>query len=557
MCSRDILFWWNTFLWTYDPRKTREDEYPVLPFITYPYQDEAILLTEASIGRDDLLIEKSRDMGATWILMMVPLWRFLFRDLQTFLCVSRKESLVDSTEDPDTLFWKIDFALNHMPGWLRPAVNRQKLHFCNLENKSTIDGESTTGDLARGGRRTAVFLDEFPTVQNGEEVLRATRDVTESRLFCGTPNGTGNAFYRLRQKGDIRLLRFHWTQHPAKSRGLYTARNGKLKIQDNAYRFPAEYPFILDGKDRSPWYDEQCRRAASDREIAQELDIDYQASACMFFKSDVLNRILKDDTREPPHVGEIDFVTDPVECKGFVPMDRGRLRLWCPLDARNEPDRNQEYVLGIDISAGGGGSMGSNSAITVGCKRTGEMAAEFVTPEMMPHDFAVYAVALAQYFGGAKMIWEANGYGQLFGKTVIQMGYRNFYYRRNESNLNREITKQPGWWSSIPTKLLLLGEYRRVLGSGEFVNRSEDSVKECWEYIQLPSNSVVHASSQNMDDAAGAGESHGDRVISAALCWYGMRGEQETRTEAVKMPPNCIAARYEELLRSERRPKLW
>ena len=39
VCRRDILFYWNVFLWTSDPRK----QPTVQPFITYDFQDEVIL----------------------------------------------------------------------------------------------------------------------------------------------------------------------------------------------------------------------------------------------------------------------------------------------------------------------------------------------------------------------------------------------------------------------------------------------------------------------------------------------------------------------------------
>ncbi len=39
MCSEDLLFFVNTFGWTYDPRKTP----PVIPFLTYEFQDETLL----------------------------------------------------------------------------------------------------------------------------------------------------------------------------------------------------------------------------------------------------------------------------------------------------------------------------------------------------------------------------------------------------------------------------------------------------------------------------------------------------------------------------------
>jgi len=49
--------------------------------------------------------------------------------------VSRVEDLVDKTDDPKSLFWKIDFIHKHLPKWLMPDFERQKMHL-----KKLVDG---------------------------------------------------------------------------------------------------------------------------------------------------------------------------------------------------------------------------------------------------------------------------------------------------------------------------------------------------------------------------------------------------------------------------------
>ena len=213
-CSRDLLFYVNTFVWTYDNRKLST---PRLPFITYPFQDEAFAALEEAIGQHDVLIDKSRDMGASWICVAVLEWLWHFRPFLSFLFVSRKEHFVDKSGDPKSLFWKLDFIHENLPGWLMPAVHRIKLHKKNLDNGSTIDGESTNEDVARGDRRTAILLDEFASVKEGHQVDAATLSATNTRILNSTPKGIGNAFYDLRQSGTPRLT-LHWTQHPEKGR---------------------------------------------------------------------------------------------------------------------------------------------------------------------------------------------------------------------------------------------------------------------------------------------------------------------------------------------------
>lgn len=539
MCSRDPLFYINTFVFTYDPRRVPS----ALPFITYDYQDEAILSIENALGRNDLFIEKSRDMGASWLCIFGFEYRFHFRTLQSFLCVSRKEDLVDKTEDPDCLFWKVDFIHKNQPGWLRPNVNRTKLHIYNIDNGSTIDGSSTTGDVGRGGRRTGILLDEFASVDDGHAVLRATRDTTTCRLFNSTPKGTGNAFYDMKQT-DVAKLRMHWSKHPIKAAGLYISENGLLHVIDTQFRYPADYEFILDGKLRSPWYDAECKRAAHTMEIAQELDIDYLGSDYQFFDNLVLDRIQKELIREPYLTGDIDFDLKSITPHGFLEREKGPLLLWAYVDAAGYLPEDRNYCLGVDVATGTGAS---NSCITIGDCKTREKIGEYAVNKYKPHELAKVAVAMARWLKGpsgtARLIWEANGPGREFGDTVIELGYRNIYYRVNERSLSKKQSDTPGWFSTKEGKLALLGDYRKALASNEFINRSYQAIREAREYVFTAAGSVEHAKSLNTVDPTGARENHGDRVIADALCYRGMKEFHSQAVTEQNIPEHCIFAR--------------
>ena len=553
MCSRDPLFYINTFVFTYDPRRQPS----ALPFITYEYQDDAILSIEDALGDHDLFIEKSRDMGASWLCIFGFEYRFHFRPLQSFLCVSRKEDLVDKTEDPDCLFWKMDFIHTNQPGWLRPNVNRTKLHIYNIENGSTIDGSSTTGDVGRGGRRTAVLLDEFASVDDGHAVLRATRDTTTCRLFNSTPKGTGNAFYDMKQT-DVAKLRMHWSKHPIKSAGMYISENGSLKLIDTAFTFPADYEFILDGKLRSPWYDGQCKRAAHTMEIAQELDIDYLGSDYQFFDGIVLDRIQKEQVKEPYLVGDLDFDVNTLLPHGFIERDKGPLLLWAYVDAQGNLPEDRNYVLGVDVAAGTGAS---NSCISITDCKTKEKIGEYAVNKYKPHELAKVAVAMARWLKGssgtARLIWEANGPGREFGDTVIELGYRNVYYRVNERSLSKKQSDTPGWFSTKEGKLALLGDYRKALAANEFINRSYQAIREAREYVFTAAGSVDHAGSINTIDPTGARENHGDRVIADALCWRGMKEFHTAAAVEQEIPDHCIFARRMQVDKRKHQTLYW
>jgi len=545
MCARDVLFFCNAFVWTYDPRK----EPSTLPFITYPYQDECILDIVAALGNNDLLIEKSRDMGATWFCLLPLYWSFTFEEMKTYLVVSRKEDLVDKTEDPDCLFWKLDFIHECLPTWMRSNMNRQRLHFYNQDTGATIDGSSTTGDVGRGGRRTAVFLDEFASVDDGHAVLRATRDMTNCRFFNSTPKGTHNAFYAMRQTG-IAKVRAHWSQHPEKAAGAYHYEGGAFRYEDVGFIYAEDFEPVADGKFRSPWYDLQCKRAAHPQEIAQELDIDYLGSDFQFFDPEKIGQHRSKYMRTPYSRGEVICDEDAVVVKSFSESRNGNMYLWLYLDARVCPPAGRRYSIGCDIATGTGAS---NSVASVSDYETGEKVAEVVEAFYTPDRFAKLVVALARWFNDAFLIWEANGPGRVFGDVVVRVGYRNIFYRRNnEQSVMPSVSDYPGWVSTQDSKVSLLGDYRRALVDGEFVNRSEMSLAECLSYIYTQGGSVVHSGSLNKEDPSGANANHGDRVIADALSWRGVKmfgNRSESKRKEVTVLEGSFLSRRNERVR--------
>jgi hypothetical protein len=92
--SRDFIWWCDTFAWTYDPKT-----YPAFPsrrFVLFDYQAAGSKKILKAIGIHDILIEKSRQMGVSWLLMAIFVWLWLFRPMQSILLGSRKEDLVTS-----------------------------------------------------------------------------------------------------------------------------------------------------------------------------------------------------------------------------------------------------------------------------------------------------------------------------------------------------------------------------------------------------------------------------------------------------------------------------
>lgn len=541
--SRDYVWFVDTFGWTYSPKDY--PDCPNRPFILWDYQEEAAMSLNASMGKTDRLIEKSRDMGATWVCLSVFLWRWMFRKGQAFLIGSRKEDLVDASGDPTCLFWKMDYLIEKLPGWLQPNILRTSMHLENLDSKSCIDGESTNQDFARGGRYAAILLDEFPAVDNGHDILAATRDATKTRIFNGTPQGASGAYYdtrvKMEQNDAGQIIRMHWSKHPEKSVGLYSTHGnldgGRLEILDKKHSFPIDYKFVQDGKLRSPWYDDQCARAASPQEIAQELDIDYASSGWQFFEAKLLKTLAEKYSRRPLHEGELTFNPDSTHPE-WMSQSGARMQLWINPDENGKIPKGREYVVGCDVATGKGGEKSSNSVASVVDRMTGEKVAQFHTNQLSPPDFTAYSLAICRWFNDAFLIWEENGPGGEFTKQVRDLKYRNIFYRdADEMGFQRKKTSKPGWYSGRETKRVLLSDYAKALISGAFINRCEAAIKECGEYVHQPNGTIEHSRSKNTIDPTASGENHGDMVIADALANRGRTELPVLLKEDPKAPP--------------------
>jgi phage terminase large subunit len=197
-CAEDIIFWIECFVSTYDPRESPPD----LPFDLYPFQVWALTEWQGLIEtQEDFLTEKTRDMGVTWMILLLFLHGWLFKGYD-FLIGSRTEDYVDTLGDMSTHFPKLRYALYHLPRWMLPTGFNPKRHdnymkLINPELNNTITGESSNPSFARGGRYRAVFFDEFAFWGFAEAAWVSASHSTKCRIPVSTPHGKANKFAKL------------------------------------------------------------------------------------------------------------------------------------------------------------------------------------------------------------------------------------------------------------------------------------------------------------------------------------------------------------------------
>jgi len=434
----DILFAFNVFMWTYDPRHRPHH----LPFITYPFQDEGILTIKDHIERgEDLLIDKSRDMGVSWIVITIYLWFWLRPSPgNDFLMGSRKEPLVDKKGNMDTLMEKCRYNLYKLPHWLAPkGFNGGKhdnyLQLYNPESGCTIEGESTNEHFASAGRYNSTLHDEKAKWgETAEPAWISAGDSTPCRIAVSTPYGMGTHFARLRFSKTTKVLSFHWTRHPLKAAGAYC---------DIATR-----------QVRSPWYDNECeRRKANPLSIGQELDIDYVTSGSPAFSTNFLKTLRVNATEREATIYNLAGGL-------WIPNENGRFHIF------RKPQPDFQYAIGADTAEGVEG--GDYCAAPVLNRNTMSIDA-YYHARVTPDQFAYDLMTLGYMYGGrdgdrgALLAIETNSIGSGTAIECDNQGYPNLYYHVHEHMANKKVTQRLGWLTTRMTKKILVSTIEAYL----------------------------------------------------------------------------------------------
>lgn len=254
--AEGCIFFVENFGWTFDPRPQANPNN--LPFILYEYQKDTIRWIVSAIDEGhDGLIEKSRDMGVTWLIVWVFLWYWLFRDGVSLLMGSYKEKLVDDRTD-DSLFGRIDYAITNLPLWLLPKgfkkdKHRTQMKLVNPANNNLISGDTMNPDFGRGSRKTAIFFDELGSWDYAQDAWGACGDVTVCRIANSTPKGR-NFYAKLRESG-IDVVTLHWRRHPLKDEEWYEFEKTRRTEEEVAQEIDISYDKSQEGRVYHEWND--------------------------------------------------------------------------------------------------------------------------------------------------------------------------------------------------------------------------------------------------------------------------------------------------------------
>jgi phage terminase large subunit len=279
-CRRDIFHWFRWWPWTYDPRVVPQGLPAHMPLDLYKRQVEMVVWLDARVAkREDGLLEKSRDVGFTWVAggWAWHKWRFVPGFKSTF--GSRKGELVDKIGDPDSIFEKIRLLQRSLPTWMLPpgfdyAIHDKSMLLVNPSNGNTIRGEA--GDeMGRGGRSTAYIVDEGAFIDHADRVESATSANSEVRIWASSANGMDNLFARKRFGGTLspeQIFRFHYSDDPRKTPEW--AEREKMRLEPHAWasNYEIDYAVSMEGICIPAAWVEACKRVKKFLKIEPGID---------------------------------------------------------------------------------------------------------------------------------------------------------------------------------------------------------------------------------------------------------------------------------------------
>lgn len=242
LCERDPAYWLTMYGVIFEPRSIAGNPPAWFPWVPFAFQVRMIrwiqhVMAQTTYGRGDGIVEKSRDMGASWMFCAYMSHQWLFAPVFIGGIVSRNAAAVDQTNDSDSLFFKVRALLGilsqvpeelRLPSWMIPQGMSEdlttKAHIAHPSKTCIIQGETTTGLSGVGGRATMRLNDEAARFEQFDEAWGNQGAVTTHRFAVSSADNRAILFRTLAELGRDGLndpemeapsyLRLDWWIHP-------------------------------------------------------------------------------------------------------------------------------------------------------------------------------------------------------------------------------------------------------------------------------------------------------------------------------------------------------
>lgn len=241
----------------YEPRNAGKNLPTRMPFLLFKRQADLINFFHACVvGDGNGLVEKSRDMGATWCGVAYSVWMWLFVEGAQLGWGSANANKLDRLGDANTIFEKIRLTVRGLHPIFLPRGFNDAKHLMHMRVVNPATGNSITGDvgdnIGRGGRTRVYFVDEAAYLEHPDMVEAALSENTRTRIDISSVSGPGTVFHRTRQAGAewrpggkiyqdrANVFIFDWRDHPEKTEEWVEKRRKSLESKGLAHVFARE-----------------------------------------------------------------------------------------------------------------------------------------------------------------------------------------------------------------------------------------------------------------------------------------------------------------------------
>lgn len=424
-----------------------------IPLKLYPFQEEVI--REFNDHRFNIVL-KARQLGLSTVTAAYIAWLMLFRKDKTVLIIATKLGTAAN------LLKKTKYIISNIPDWLMiTKIKTDNRNVLELENGSWFKASSTSGDAGRSEALSLLIIDEAALVDNLEELwagLYPTLSTGGNCIAISTPKGVGNWFqktYTSAEDGqnDFNPIKLPWSVHPERDQA---------------------------------WFEKETKNM-SPREIAQELECNFNMSGETFLSADIMKEL------------ERNILTP--KYKGFD----GDYWIWETYSASNQ------YILVADVARGDGADFQAFHVLSV--EPFVQVAEYYGKTSLDNYSRLIYQVS--KEYGNALTIVENAAMGLAVLEKLIDLGHKNLYYSLKGSGEYMEQLRAqystsavPGFTTNQRTRPLVTAKLEEMIRNKMIRTSSERTFKEFSSFIW------------NNGRAQATRSTHDDLIMSLAIGCY-------------------------------------
>jgi len=382
-CGKDPIYFINKYC------KIRHPVRGVIPFKTYPFQDDCV---RAYTTHRKNIVLKSRQLGLSTISAAYSLWYALFKKDKTILVIATKLSTANN------FVKKVKLMLKYLPQWLLLCGFTPHAGDVMFTNGSSITAISASADAGRSEALSLLIVDEAAWIDKFEDIwtgLEPTVSEGGDVIVLSTPNGMsgkGGQYYRIWRDGeanvnDFNTIKLPWDVHPEHDQ---------------------------------TWYDKETK-GKSRRTKSQEYECDFLFSGDTFLEPEELAWVREN-------------IAQPIEKLSVLNSTERCLWVW------KHPEQNKKYVLGGDVARGNAKDFSTFHIID---SETLEVCAEYMG-KIPPERFGMVINEWGLKYNKALVVIEGNSYGYSTNTMLRSLEYPRLYYEKHKK------TQVPDPWTYEP-----------------------------------------------------------------------------------------------------------